>query len=112
MAIIGDFPLTCIVVAFNENKSGSLEVKYSCKVDDLIIPQVAPQHFVRKHKLTVIKRQSLHLSELTINNVSQVLFNELWKNQEGPKLSQPCILHPNMDLGLIQILYDPTQADP
>lgn len=38
MAIIGDFPLTCIVMALNQTPSGGLEIKYSTKIDDIIIP--------------------------------------------------------------------------
>lgn len=46
MSLIGDFPLTCIVLALKQNQSDQLEIKYSNKVEDIIIPTVAPKAFV------------------------------------------------------------------
>lgn len=49
MSIVGDFPLTCIVMALLYNQN--YEIKYSTKIDDIIIPQIVPKEFVREHKL-------------------------------------------------------------
>lgn len=49
MSIVGDFPLTCIVMALFYNQN--YEIKYSTKIDDIIIPQIVPKEFVREHKL-------------------------------------------------------------
>ncbi|CAK75656.1 unnamed protein product (macronuclear) [Paramecium tetraurelia] len=109
MAIIGDFPLTCIVMALLQ-KNQQYEIKYSTKIDDIMIPQLAPKAFVKEHKLQFIQRQSLHLNEITFNGIGQVLFNELWKHQSGPQLSQDCILQPNIEMNCITVLYDPNVA--
>ncbi|CAD8152835.1 unnamed protein product [Paramecium octaurelia] len=109
MAIIGDFPLTCIIMALLQ-KNQQYEIKYSTKIDDIMIPQLAPKAFVKEHKLQFIQRQSLHLNEITFNGIGQVLFNELWKHQSGPQLSQDCILQPNIEMNCITVLYDPNVA--